>query len=316
MFLLRGIAVSLAFYVLVYCGLSILILCGWELVGSCGQPYVARHRANFLFFLRTLPLIGGVLFVLALVVPSFVELEPHKSLELVGEKPLALASFGLMLLALGAFNAFAAYWRTSQTVNGWLAGATLIASRASVPVFRILPMVPSLTLAGIRAPKVLLSKAAADLLTPNELEAALRHEMAHARRFDNLKKLVFRFCVFPGASQLESAWSEAEEMTADDAAVTNARDAVELASALIKLSRLAQLQATAPLTTPLASRAATSINGRVQRLMDWKQDQSSAPAPGAAWYSWGSLAGLALTVLPKYGAILRGMHNLTEWMVR
>ena len=39
MFLLRGIAVSLAFYVLVYCGLSILILSAWDLVGSCRQHY-------------------------------------------------------------------------------------------------------------------------------------------------------------------------------------------------------------------------------------------------------------------------------------
>jgi Zn-dependent protease with chaperone function len=254
--------------------------------------------------------------VLVFVVPSFVELEPHKSLELVGEKPLALAGFGLLLLALGIFNAFAAYWRTSRTVNSWLTGATLMASHARVPVFCILPVVPALTLAGILQPKVLLSKAAANLLTPRELEAALRHEMAHMRRFDNLKKLVFRFCLFPGSSHLESAWREAAEMTADDGAVTNAREAVELASALIKLSRLAQLQSTAPLTTLFAQRATASINGRVQRLMDWKEDQSSVPVTGAAWYSWGSLAGLALTIVPKYGAILRGMHTLTEWMVR
>ena len=36
---------------------------------------------------------------------------------------------------------------------------------------------------------------------------------------DNLKKLVFRFCPFPGMSKLESAWSQAAEMAADDAAV-------------------------------------------------------------------------------------------------
>jgi Zn-dependent protease with chaperone function len=315
-FLFRGVTVSLAFYALVYCGLSILILSGWELAGSCGQNCAARRRADFLFVLRALPLIGAALFVLAFLVPSFVELEPRKSFELVGEKPLALASFGLLLLVIGTFNAFAAHWRTSRTVNGWLAGATLLDSHASVPVFRILPMVPALTLAGIRAPNVLLSKAAANVLTSAELDAALRHEMAHVRRFDNLKKLVFRFCAFPGSSHLEAAWSEAAEMTADDAAVTNARDAVELASALIKLSRLAQVQAPAPLTTPLAQRATPSINGRVQRLMEWKEGRSPAPAAGAVWYSWGSVAGLALTIVPRYGAILHGMHTLTEWMVR
>src|SRR5215470_2806661 len=316
MFLLRGIAVSLAFYVLVYCGLSILILSAWDLLGSCGQRCVARRCADFLFTLRVLPLIGAGLFVLAFVVPSFVELEPHKSFELVGERPLALGSFGVLFLGVGTVNACTAHRRTLRAVNGWLGGATLMADRAGVPVLRILPAVPALTLAGIRAPKVLLSKAAADLLTPAELEAALRHEMAHVRRRDNLKKLIFRFCVFPRTAHLEAAWSEAEEMTADDAAVTNARDAVELASALIKLSRLAQLQSPPPLTTPLTQRTTTSINGRVQRLMNWKEDRSPSFVPRASWYSWGSAVGLALTVAPKYSAILRGLHSLTEWMVR
>jgi len=63
--------------------------------------------------------------------------------------------------------------------------------------------------------------------------------MAHAHRRDNLKKLLFRFCAFPGMSRLEAAWCEAEEMAADDAAVASVGDALDLASALIKLSRLA-----------------------------------------------------------------------------
>ena len=51
---------------------------------------------------------------------------------------------------------------------------------------------------------------------------------------DNLKKLVFRFCPFPGMAGLESAWSQAAELAADDAAVSNLNDAVDLAAALVK----------------------------------------------------------------------------------
>jgi len=316
MFLLRGVAVSLAFYVVLYCGLSVLVFAGWELVGNLGERSIARRRAQLLFTFRILPFTLAGLFVLVFVVPSFVELEPHKSAELIGEAPLVLGSLGLFVLLLGTANALAAYWKTSRTLKEWLAGATVLSPRTPVPVFRILPKVPALTLAGIWTPKVLLSKSAAAVLTRSELDAALRHEIAHVRFHDNLKKMMFRFCAFPGMAQLEAAWSEAAEMTADDAAVSNAREAVDLASALVKLSRLAQTHATAPLATPLVYRSTPSINGRVQRLMDWKEDQFLAPATGAAWYSWGSVAGLAFTIVPKYGAILRGMHTLTEWMVR
>ena len=65
---------------------------------------------------------------------------------------------------------------------------------------------------------------------------------------DNLKKLVFRFCPFPGMAKLESAWSQAAELAADDAAVSNLNDAVDLAAALVKLSRLVPVEA-APVCT-------------------------------------------------------------------
>jgi len=97
---------------------------------------------------------------------------------------------------------------------------------------------------------VLLSDAAAAVLSPQELATALQHEMAHAHRRDNLKKLLFRFCAFPGMSRLEAAWCEAEEMAADDAAVASVGDALDLASALIKLSRLAPVHPAAALTRP------------------------------------------------------------------
>jgi Zn-dependent protease with chaperone function len=67
------------------------------------------------------------------------------------------------------------------------------------------------------------------------LQTALNHEVAHVSRRDNLKKLLLRFVAFPGMSGLETAWLEATEMAADDAAVSTAGDALDLAAALIKL---------------------------------------------------------------------------------
>jgi Zn-dependent protease with chaperone function len=314
-FFLRGLAVSLAFYLMLYLVVSVLVFAGWRLVRMSSKPFAAVHRANLLFVLRSLPVMVASLCTLAFVVPSFVDLEPRASAELVGKIPLALGGLSLFVLSAGTFTAITAYRKTSETVNGWLAGATIVSSRSSVPVFRILPATPALTLAGIRSHKMLLSEAAATLLTPAELDAALQHEVAHVRRRDNLKKLLFRFCAFPGMSRLEAAWREVEEMAADDAAVRSEQDALDLASALIKLSRLTLVQSAASLTTSLQG-TAMSVNGRVQRLIRWSEERDS-PAPSrAAWYLWGALLGLALTLLASYWTILRDMHAITEWMVR
>ena len=45
------------------------------------------------------------------------------------------------------------------------------------------------------------------------------------RSRDNLKKLAFRLSPAPGMAKLESAWQEAAELAADDAAVSSVRDA-------------------------------------------------------------------------------------------
>ncbi len=315
-FLLRGLAVSLAFYFALYAAVSLLVVSGWELAINRRQNFIAKRRADLLFALRVLPVILAGVFTLAFVVPSFLDLEPHTSFELVGKLPLALGSIGLLVLAAGAGNAIAGYVKTLRTVNNWLAGATLVSARVSVPVFRTSSTPPVLTLAGIRSHKMLLSNAAAALLTSPELEAALQHEIAHVRRRDNLRKLLFRFCAFPGMLRLENAWGESEEMLADDTAVRSAQDAVELASALIKLSRLAPVAPGAVLTTSLVPHAATSVNIRVRRLMTWNEERVASRPSGARWYFLGALSILTLTVIANYGAILRVMHALTEWMVQ
>ena len=106
-------------------------------------------------------------------------------------------------------------------------------------VLRISAAAPPLTAAGILRPSLWLSQAAEFVLTEQELKTALRHEAVHVRRWDNLRKLVLRLVALPGMAELESAWREATEMAADDAAVSTASEALDLAAAVIKLSRLA-----------------------------------------------------------------------------
>ena len=313
MFAARGAGVSLAIFVLVYAICSLAVFIGWPLVLRVVKPGSARGAANLLFTLRVFPVGFAFLVMLGVTLPSFLLLEPRSTDEAVGATPAALA-IGFVLIALfGIVRAVRAQRRTTRAMDRWLNGSTRIASPDSVPVFRSSRRSPTLTVAGVCAPKVIISEDAAAVLTPTELRTALKHEIAHVRSYDNLKKLIFRLAVFPGNAHLESAWAEQTELAADDAAVSNLFDALDLASALIKVSRLGS-GPNAELSTALLH-SSTALTTRIRRLFSWTESR----AKGTACVPW-SFAAPALAVVYglflSYGSLLRGMHQITEWLVR
>jgi Zn-dependent protease with chaperone function len=315
MFPLRCMGVSLAFFLLVYVVLSVAVMSGWRTVRRLGKRLSSRHVAAVLFTLRSLPLAAALVITLGFVVPSFLLLEPRAAAEPVGEIPLTLGACCLALFVAGVWNAVSAQVKTSRAVAGWLQGARAASGCAPVPLFRIRPSSPALTVAGWREPRVLLSDAAAALLDKQELESGLRHEIAHVRRRDNLKKLLFRLCAFPGLAALEAGWSEAAEMAADDAAVSDRAEALDLASALIKLSRFAPVQA-ATLTTGLVEDSGSALNVRIGRLVSWEERRAASARNLLPWYLASVLAGGILSTVMMYSVVLIRVHDLTEWLIR
>jgi beta-lactamase regulating signal transducer with metallopeptidase domain len=148
------------------------------------------------------------------------------------------------------------------------------------------------------------------------LLSALRHEVVHVRRRDNLRKLILRFTAFPGMAEMESAWREATEMAADDAAVSSASEALDLAAAVIKLSRLAPLEAPAELTTALVHSPAESVNARVERLIAWTEPRPSPAKRYSRGYALCAAVAVIATLAVTYGELLVRVHAATEWLVR
>jgi Zn-dependent protease with chaperone function len=315
MFVLRCVDVSLAFFVAVYCLLSFAVTQGWKPFASLVMRFTPRLAANLLFGLRIAPLVLASAVTGVFVLPSFLLLEPRRVVEPVGEVPLTLSVVCIALLVVGFNSAARARWRTAEAVAAWLKEATPVSSSFAIPVYQIRPAVPALLVAGVRGPRVFISDAAAARLTQQELKAALRHEIAHVHHWDNLKKLMFRFTVFPSMSQLEKAWGELGEMAADDAAVRNASDALDLASAIIKLSRLAHSAPGPELASVLVQGSAASLNARVSRLVAWRET-AAATHPPVAWYAVPTAITLGLATSVIYGAVLIDMHKVTEWLVR
>jgi Zn-dependent protease with chaperone function len=315
MFVARCIGISLALFLLLYAFVSLAVSRGWPLLRRAIAPRTAQNSADLLFTLRLLPIVVALVFTLVFTLPSFLLLEPRATNEAVGTAPLVLSLCCLTLLTAGMVQAALAQIRTSRALVTWLDGSTVMGSRAAVPVFRTQQNAPSLTVAGVREPKVLVSEAVIAVLTPPELRTALNHEMAHAQSYDNLKKLLFRFSVFPGMAGLESAWSEQAELAADDAAVLSLKDALDLAAALIKVSRLGTLRTEKTLTTALLH-SSTALETRVQRLVSWEQISNAPVDDKRRRYALLSLGGTLLLIVATYGSVLTGLHTITEWLVR
>jgi beta-lactamase regulating signal transducer with metallopeptidase domain len=306
------IAVSLDCFLLVYCLLSVLVEAVWRFLRPL---HVAQQSvATILIGLRLLPLVASLIVTFALVVPSFQLMKPVPINERVGAIPVALGVCALLLIAGGFFRAIAAQSRTTRAVTCWLEGARPLEANAnanSTVTFQSRES-PPLIVVGVRRPRVLVSESTVALLTPDELRMALKHEHEHMKSRDNLKRLILVFCPFPGMARLESAWSQAAELAADDAAVSNPRDALDLAAALVKLSRLV------PVKPPVCSMGfvAGSISERVARLLDWDEASKSRRVHIRAWFVIPFAVAVSLLVSVAHGPVLTLTHEVTEWLVR
>jgi Zn-dependent protease with chaperone function len=315
MFALRGIAVSLSVFVMVYAALSLAVVCTWRRLWRRSQQRAAGRMADRLFVFRMLPCTAATVVTAAFTVPSFLLFEPRAIAEPVGVVPVALGVCGALVGVLGVWNAGVALRKASRAIAEWTHDARAAEFPTSVPVLKIARAVPAMTAAGIVNPRLLVSGMAECLLTRTELQAALNHEVAHVQRRDNLKKLLLRLVAFPGMSRLNTAWLEATEMAADDAAVSTNAEALDLAAALIKLSRCASLAPEPELTTALVSAPVSAVQIRVERLIAWSSERGGQ----SRFFSWGRVAAVSAAAAMfalTYSQILIHVHTATEWLVR
>jgi Zn-dependent protease with chaperone function len=291
----------------------------WALVRATARW---RLSAGALLALRLFPATVSAFFVAAVFLPAHLVYEPAEADESLGFVLGGLAALGLVLIARSVFRA-AQILRTDLRLAAF---TTRVARPRSVApsaarrrdvIFEVRDLA-GVSLAGILRPKVLIGSAALAELTPAELDVAISHELAHRRSRDNFKRFLICcapdcFGLLPAARQLEARWEAETECQADAQAVGGDDGrAVVLASALVKVARLARPAAMSP--SPLWSgfHVAALLETRVRRLVD---GQASVLRTRAAL--WRTIAGAALAV-PAVTWILDlsySVHQVTEALV-
>ncbi|MFZ1007468.1 MAG: M56 family metallopeptidase [Candidatus Sulfotelmatobacter sp.] len=307
-FVLRAIVVSLAFFVLLYSFLSMVVVLAWRGLRLC--HFQSHFGARGLFALRVIPFAISAAVSLLLTLPSFFLLEKHSLDEDMGT--FVLGACAVLILGTGIYRVLAAEARTRRVVSAYMENAIGVEANTVTPPIILAQSITPLMLVGVRAPRILISASACKVLNDGELQAAVRHETAHSRSRDNLKKAILNCLPFPGMARLDEAWREASELAADDGAVSSRDEALDLAAALIKLARHFPCQAVPDLATGLMS-AVGSVTSRVERLMAWKEASAASPH---RWHYIIVVAFIAFFGLAvNLGPALVLVHSLTERLV-
>jgi hypothetical protein len=243
MFHLLCLALCLAVMFLVLVATSVLSVPLVRLLERRLKGGNPRTAANALLIFRLLPFSLAIAVSLGLALPAFMEFEPPSTQEMVSWPLIVLAVSGCGVLALTFVRWLRILRMTRLMQHEWQKHSRPVPGMAShVPLYRVETRASLLAVIGIFRPKIFVSRTVAEELTQAELAAALSHEIAHVRSYDNLKQLLMKITAppawIPGLQGSDEAWTRASEMAADESALAEGASALELSSALIKVGRL------------------------------------------------------------------------------
>lgn len=245
MFIFLGVSLAFASFFLMSLLLSLLASAVGRLVLTNAEPFSARTRAQVIFALRVWPVAFAFIAVVGLVMPAFILYEPAVSNETVTKKLGILAILSISALCFATFRTIWTVIITQRLTAKWLERSdTIRIDGLGGSAYRLEHSFPVMAVVGVFRPRLFVARKVLESLTPSELNAAISHELGHIRSRDNFKRVILNVCrcllLFPVGSGLDEAWSAASEEAADfSAAGSDPSRAMDLASALVKLARIA-----------------------------------------------------------------------------
>jgi hypothetical protein len=319
-YLLKLLCLCLASFFLIHLALAMLIALATPAALRFAGQMKSSSAARLLLFLRMLPAGLGAFIVAGLCVPSYLRLEPITATsEEVGLLCLVLAILGLALSVGSFIRGLCAIARSAKYLEYCqrIGYKTDLPGETS-PVWMLEEPAALFAIAGIIHPRLLISRQVMNVLSGDQLAAALRHEQAHWISRDNLKRLLLTLAPDPlpflhGFTSLERGWATYMERAADDRATGgDVERSLSLAIALVRLSRLGIAPPPSQLTAPLLADD-EDLAARVERLLSPRAQTSTHPywmgclVAGAA-----SMCAAGLFMLP---ALLTPVHRILEHLI-
>lgn len=274
----------------------------------------AGVRASALPLFRLLPSAIAACVTAGILVPGYLAHE-RPGIEQSGVTLWLLAAAGAAIVAASIVTGVLSLVRTARLKRAWLAEARpAILPGAGMPGYEIDLPYPLVAVLGVVRPRLFVSSLVLRECSAPELAAIIEHERAHVRRADNLLRLLMeaapdllRLTRVP--ARIAAAWHRAVEHRADEAA----SERLELASALVRVSRLAASAAAFQLPAS-ALYGGGAIDDRVRHLLT---AGAALPAPGwaVALVAAGAASFAVVAAAAGTGAASGLAHRLLELMV-
>ena len=288
-YLLRLLCLCFATFFIVHAASAILVWIGAPAAFRVAQHSKPGFAAKFLFLFRMFPFALTLFVVLGFCIPSYLWLEPLASGEKVGFACLSAAAMGFIVWMLSVFRVGFSLLRTSRYMTSCERnGQEVTVEGEAAPVLVLKRDAPVMAVAGLMRPKLIVSRGVLSKLTPEQREAAFRHEQAHQASRDNLKRFLCLLApdalpFVSGFKKIERQWARYTEWAADDHAVDgDSNRALSLAAALVSVAKMGVDHQPAYLLSSLYSPLVADdedLAVRVDRLLREQQYAEKPLAP-------------------------------------
>jgi hypothetical protein len=274
-----------------------------------GAASAALRRRGDAFVRGAGPMLVALAAGVGVVLPAFVMFEPRHAGEAHGFVIPILAMAGAALMSAWTWRSARMLMLSHRTIDAWSRrGRAVTDARWDMQAIAIDTGAPVVAVGGILRPTLYVDRRVLELCTPAELDAITAHERAHVTSCDNLRRLMVGACSGP-SSEAAAEWRESAEFAADARAAHSPGAAVDLASALIRVSRISTTGSFDSVLVSTIHDGAT-LEARVHRLIALEARRPAAKTRSSV--GW-------LCAIPAAAAVplvLRAVHQGIEILVR
>jgi hypothetical protein len=323
MFYMLGVAICLAVLFLLIAGTLLFLVPACRLVSKSANSASPDRVARWFFTVRMAPLLVSCVVTFGFVLPAFFKFEPRSTGETMGLRLSGLAACGLVVVIAMAVRSVCIALATARTQAQWRRSSRkLYIEGFRFPLYCVDSPNALLAVTGIFRPKIFVTRKVVEALSPGELSAALAHEWAHVRAFDNLKQTLLKI-TRPPLWLADIAWTNASEIAADEAALATGASVLDLSSALVKVGRLGCQSGVAPGVAAshlLPASPGSAVEMRVKHLETILDGKGGVPVlhqGGRRTYRFlvPGLLGIAVYAACFY-LVLPWVHEAMELLVR